>query len=877
MENEILNQLIKFINNIYRDINNESINECLKILNISISPFEEKEAELNRKNFFDRKDVYTKKIIEEVEKILTDEQKKIFYENLDEGIISFTSNEKIKKELIINRINNDKVLDYQGNVQLFDAKVLASLKDDSFKVSFIDKYKDNFGTEELEVIVESLADDNLKLDYINEMAKNEYCLSYFIISFKDDYLKQSLYEKYKDELDEYLEKDVYISSLNNADLKLERLKELGYKSIRLLYNINDEEKLMSIWDKVDERGKTIIVYKIKDISKKTELIKRINNDLANNAEKKKIFNIGKIIAELPEENMKVIIDECQNINLSFMDLMSIVEKLTNENAILNVLNKRGDSRISHYVRKNRLLSPECMLQNLELFLRIEDVKDTTDIRKNVEYLYETNNDILYSINWNILKPKYIETLGLNKINVLGSFEYLINIILEMTEIEYEAFYHALNHYIEKEGAITWQNAAYQMMSEINFTKVDGNDFCKYIDDINNVNLDNLLHILLYGDNLGINSLDDINNYDVLLKNRCNKNIIEGTLSQKKDAIFIKYFGLSDLNNNVLRMIRNQEKNGMGRIYNLYKKDINLIESEDLKQLFNFLEKVISTNDDEKLINIYNSRNEFGHIDVYKLERELKNDLLKLYNKQLLQVENLEMNQDGLYEAGLEFSALVTSVGAYVNNNPENYKTDWNRPSLASGHFCTSYIRNDMLGTAPIPHVMYGFSHMEPYSLLLSGSTDIYSSGAAFTSQAFRGEEYLGPDNQINQTAYNEKYKYNEMDFSRIQNGKRKEPDYILVFRRDGNIDNLEEARKASNDWVGLPIVVIDVDKCLKHEQELVKKMLNEYYINPSVELLNKIKTKIMNNKVTSSNFLENINELGVLFEEETENKFMKRA
>ena len=50
-----------------------------------------------------------------------------------------------------------------------------------------------------------------------------------------------------------------------------------------------------------------------------------------------------------------------------------------------------------------------------------------------------------------------------------------------------------------------------------------------------------------------------------------------------------------------------------------------------------------------------------------------------------------------------------------------------------------------------------------------------------------------------------------MDFRRIQGGEKKQPSYIVVFKQNGIIDKLENAKKASKDWGGLPIVVIDRD------------------------------------------------------------------
>ena len=80
----------------------------------------------------------------------------------------------------------------------------------------------------------------------------------------------------------------------------------------------------------------------------------------------------------------------------------------------------------------------------------------------------------------------------------------------------------------------------------------------------------------------------------------------------------------------------------------------------------------------------------------------------------------------------------------------------------------------------------------------------------------------------------------------------------MVFRRNGIIVNLEEAKKASTQWDNLPIVVVDVDLCLINERKKLKHLLNEFYTYPSEELLSSIKTKIYNNRITGSTFANDI-------------------
>lgn len=108
-----------------------------------------------------------------------------------------------------------------------------------------------------------------------------------------------------------------------------------------------------------------------------------------------------------------------------------------------------------------------------------------------------------------------------------------------------------------------------------------------------------------------------------------------------------------------------------------------------------------------------------------------------------------------------------------------------------------------------------------------------------------------------------------MDFNRIQDGIKKQPDYIIVFKKDGVIQKLEEARKASKDWDDMPIVVIDVEKCLESERKKVEDMLGSYKWEWDKLKAKEIRQKVRNNRVTSSEFCNDLqNELNELYYED---------
>ena len=717
MTDETLSTLITNINLINSTQQYTYINTCLDILNIRFTSFDE----LNIENHYNDREQYILKIIKTTEKLLTEQQKEIFYSSIKEYYIFFTSNNKQKIEILNNYINQNRIFNNYGNVSYEIITLLTKINNDDFLTEFLTKYNEQISSDYKAELISIINNDTLKLNYLNEFIQEPENLAVIIKSINDDQIKLTVYNKYQDIIKEDLKYINLLSTLKSDTLKIDYiLNSINHKNNRsyerLILNLNKEESIYKIWSQVSLKYKIILLYKINNTKTKIEYFIKLNQEikeyLFSNTD---IERITDILIDLPLDIQKQIIYNCPNIKFKYTTL---IRNIKDEELIIHILKTNGTPRISKIIRTEMLLASETILKNIALFLDQEEVKNKEEIIPLISYLYQTNNDIVYTILWPILTPKYINTLGLDKINVLASFRELENTILKFDDNQYQAFYLCLNNYIKENPNTDWNFVAYQLIKELHFSKVDNKDITHFITDFNVININTLTKILIHGDQYDIKSLDDIINYENYLRKKNNKDIKSHNLNVKRNAIFIKAFGLSDYQN-LLRGFRDQLINGMQRIYNLYSKDIELIESNELKELFKFVKSVIENDNEIELEEIYNSLKE-GYIDSYKLEAQLKNELLKLYNKELLQLNNLTINQDGLYEAGTDFSIIATSIGAYVKNSPENYHTDWNRPSLASQHFCTNFIRNDMLGTAPIPHLMYGFTHMESYSLILSG-------------------------------------------------------------------------------------------------------------------------------------------------------------
>lgn len=150
--------------------------------------------------------------------------------------------------------------------------------------------------------------------------------------------------------------------------------------------------------------------------------------------------------------------------------------------------------------------------------------------------------------------------------------------------------------------------------------------------------------------------------------------------------------------------------------------------------------------------------------------------------------------------------------------------------------------------------------MMPDGLDISSNGDTYTLDSASVGddklyrKDGRGVKFYTPDTQIDKTRG-----YNEMDYYFIQGGKKIQPDYIMAFRKNGKIDNIEQVVQGAKGWGGeLPIVIVDVDRCLAAERGKVDNMLMQYNQQKTPQLAREILQKVRNNRQTDNSFGEDI-------------------
>lgn len=451
---------------------------------------------------------------------------------------------------------------------------------------------------------------------------------------------------------------------------------------------------------------------------------------------------------------------------------------------------------------------------------------------------EANYDVARNIDFRMLEEKYVKALGEEKINLISNFDNVQQQILGLNDSKLEILGKCLDCFEEENNTDDWTELASILLKNINQYEVLI-DSLKDDKSITKSDIVSLMKIMQNVNFCGITSIEDVRNFTEVSKKRLQK-IIEdsdSTIKDKKNAVYLRIFGHD-------RRIAKEN-------IRMFGEDIEKIGSEEYIAYIKALKEIEDIYDEDVLKEIFESC-EWLQIDPVSIRKNLKREFCKMYNDGLYKVPQDEENEENIYEAGTDFKIIMTSVKAFrMKTKIEgNYEEDWNRPSLESQYFCTSYIRNDMIGRAPVYSVCYGFSEMQEDSLLMAGIEDIYSGGKEFVASAWGEQKYYSPDEQINHTQKG----YNELNFRRIQGEDKKQPDYILVFKESGELLKMEEAKKAQKDWKGLPIVIVDVDKCLESEYQKVKNLIEEYKKNNNPEVAKKLFQKVRNNRQTRESF-----------------------
>lgn len=510
------------------------------------------------------------------------------------------------------------------------------------------------------------------------------------------------------------------------------------------------------------------------------------------------------------------------------------------------------------LRNNIAFKRECEIRLEDVAKQFESAGD----KNYSDYVLEMKNKFKQD-NINIAKNIY----GLNeeKYELLkhypGTLEKLSNIK------NCNIFKACLEHVNSKNLELTeWTNELNNLIDRFNDKNYE--ELLSSID-TQNIDIEKLNKILEQPNYFNIKNHKDVELYQEIKEEVCDAIVAEDQEKISYYPLIAEMKSEDKLKFAVLQKLMGYDLEQAKDIRNRYLciDEVKANDPNDVKSWVTSIKEIVDVNDKETLKKLYSLEPVPAKAqDKSVLEQEAKSLYMQEYNQTLFDPEkgerievkdiaeylpdNIDKNKYKFINAGTEFNMIMTAVGAYSYSSSNDYAKAWNREITNSRGFSCSYIGNDMIASAPIKDVCYGFSKMENDSLLLAGSHNLGS--ATNQEELVIDKSYV--DYQRPEYLKNSTIEHNEMVFKREQNGKRKQPDYLLLFKHDGKIPNMESTLKAVDDFkkagIDLPIVVVDVERCIESEKLKVENLLKEAEEKNNPQLLEKAEQKLQCNSKT---------------------------
>lgn len=594
---------------------------------------------------------------------------------------------------------------------------------------------------------------------------------------------------------------------------IDLFEEIDETTIQEIIQNISENEIQAIFGGCSDNIKEKIINAVHNIDLKENLIEHLNPII-------KYKYIQNNRRELQEEFINNTIKE-----LLSSDLDDLKKKILFEDKIIP--NANG-------IELHQILGKKFVRENIESIIKLEFGEDTLSQKlKLITQIEEYVGDNIYlNMNFEILENNYINAIGIEGIVNIALNNEKQNKLLKLDGTRLEI----LSRCLENKDIINDLDG-YEIVLNQTLESISAETFNGLINDIDNIadltdsDVKIFQQIIQNNNIFEINSLNDLRNYENIKSQKCDDWIKSDSIDKKRLAVFEKIFG--------------QESDFLNRLQMRFS-DVEEIENKNISQYIKCIREILQIENPRVLEEFYNICSQQLEIDDVLIEQEIKKEYGNLFNKGLLKIEQCEEIGENIYEAGTEFKMIVHRR----QGSPVNYFEDWNREkSNSNNYICASYIRNDMIATYEAGKVLYGFNDLAPKSIC---GNSIEDAGTGNAMQNLTTPNNLINSVQIHNTGENEQC-YNELNYKRFNNGQRQKPSYIVVFRINGEIDKsiFNEAKKAQEQWNNeLPIVIIDVNKCIEAERQKVEEMRKEYEQTKSPVLAREIYHKIRNNQAT---------------------------
>lgn len=534
--------------------------------------------------------------------------------------------------------------------------------------------------------------------------------------------------------------------------------------------------------------------------------------------------------------------------------------------------KRWFSNILNSI-KNRFIPRKSLNSEIENVIKSEiyDRQEQEQVNKMLEDMLSRNKYLLDTLDIRILKSNYLEIFEQPLLERIVADENMQRDILEMSEEELKTFGFLLQYKATDQK---------ERITRINTSS------------LRNINLDELqnlsesdrtkaISILLSNSEFKLSDLSELNNYYEKRKNACkriidNPNVIEEydydtywERIESGEEIDIPYGIIDEMQqlkvDERIRWAIIETKYGMSlekarELCRTFGKDVDKIDQTEEARIIKEIKQILEEKDIDKLKHIDLSENLANYEGTMNIIPNLRNSYLKKYQKTLYQVKEEDYIgiQDGIkiYNAlGINndnpnFNMILTAIGGVYAYSHEfsDMKKDWDRADSNHTISC-SYIGNDFLGVTDTTFLL-GFSDIKDNELIHSRNQDAGAGDSIF--EPYAKSEFLIPETQINTSKG-----YNEMVLERKieEDGKlvNRMPTYAVFLAE--NINDISDENNAK--WrnakqmakqLNIPIVVVDVQKCLELEWQKAQDMITIIKEQKRMDLIPEVIHKLENNR-----------------------------
>lgn len=523
--------------------------------------------------------------------------------------------------------------------------------------------------------------------------------------------------------------------------------------------------------------------------------------------------------------------------------------------------------------KNRFSSSKKWNSEIEDMIKSEfyDRQEQEQVNKMLEDMLSRNKDLLDTLDIRILKSNYLEIFEKPLLERIVADKNMQRDILELSEEELKAFGFLLQYKATDQK---------ERITNIN-TRSLRNIKLNELQNLSESDKTKTISILLSGSEFRLSDLSELNNYYEKRRNACkqiidNPNVIEEydydtywKRIESGEKIDIPYGIIDEMQQlNVDERIRFaiiETKYGMSlekarELYRTFGKDVDKIEQTEETRIIKEIKQILEEKDIDILKHIDLSENPANYEGTMNIIPNLRNSYLKKYQKTLYQVKEEDYigtqegikiyNVLGINNDNANFNMILTAIGGVYaySHDFSDMKKDWDRADSNHTISC-SYIGNDFLGVTDTAFLL-GFSDIKDNELIHSRNQDAGAGDSIF--EPYAKSEFLIPETQINTSKG-----YNEMVLERKieEDGKlvNRMPTYAVFLAE--NINDISDENNAK--WrnakqmakqLNIPIVVVDVQKCLELEWQKTQDMITIIKESKRMDLIPEVIHKLENNR-----------------------------